>query len=358
MHQIHVIYGTDGRRMAKRLLEAAGAGSHFSPGMRVALKPNLVVAKPASSGATTHPEVVAGVIEFLQDLGLKNIEIMESSWVGEGTARAFKAAGYEQLSERYGVPLIDLKKVPVRAFEAGGETYQICKPVLEADALINLPVLKAHCQTLVTCALKNLKGCIPDGEKRRYHAAGLTEPIARLGSLVHPVFTVVDALCGDLTFEEGGNPVPMNRLIHGEDPVLVDAYGATLLGYDPDEIAYIPRAAAYGAGSMDLEGAEIRELNRGESGKMTPSGKVARLAAHVDARSACSACYGGLIHALNRLDEMGRLPRDLKVSIGQDFQNEQGGGLGIGHCCRGFARSVPSCPPSARAILEALLKEI
>ena len=34
----------------------------------------------------------------------------------------------------------------------------------------------------MTCALKNLKGCLPDREKRRFHALGLTKPIAALGA--------------------------------------------------------------------------------------------------------------------------------------------------------------------------------
>ena len=41
------------------------------------------------------------------------------------------------------------------------------------DRLINIPVLKGHCQTAMTCSLKNLKGCIPNKEKQRYHREGL-----------------------------------------------------------------------------------------------------------------------------------------------------------------------------------------
>ena len=34
----------------------------------------------------------------------------------------------------------------------------VCKRAAQADFLINVPVLKAHCQTYFTCALQNLKG--------------------------------------------------------------------------------------------------------------------------------------------------------------------------------------------------------
>ena len=32
------------------------------------------------------------------------------------------------------------------------------------DFLINVPVMKGHCQTKITCALKNMKGLIPNSE--------------------------------------------------------------------------------------------------------------------------------------------------------------------------------------------------
>ena len=52
--------------MTKRLLEAAELDSLIGDrSSRIGIKPNLVVPAPAEFGATTHPEVVAGVIEYL-----------------------------------------------------------------------------------------------------------------------------------------------------------------------------------------------------------------------------------------------------------------------------------------------------
>ena len=41
------------------------------------------------------------------------------------------------------------------------ELQGICDSALALDFLINDPVLKGHCQTKITCALKNMKGLIP-----------------------------------------------------------------------------------------------------------------------------------------------------------------------------------------------------
>ena len=69
--QIILIHGKNHKQMTKQLLQAAGLadeiGSRDTP---VALKPNLVIGAPASRGATTHPELVAGVLLGRQpDLG-------------------------------------------------------------------------------------------------------------------------------------------------------------------------------------------------------------------------------------------------------------------------------------------------
>ncbi len=80
---------------------------------------------------------------------------------------------------------------------------QICDSALALDFLINVPVLKGHCQTKVTCALKNMKGLIPNKEKRHFHAMGLHKPIAHLNTVLRQDFIVVDNICGDLDFEDG-----------------------------------------------------------------------------------------------------------------------------------------------------------
>lgn len=186
---------------------------------------------------------------------------MEGSWVDDSTKRAFKICGYEALSQKYGVPLYDLKDDDFITRRVNGLDTKVCKKVLAVDFLINVPILKAHCQTLFTCALKNLKGCIPDSEKRRFHSLGLIKPIGLLGKVIQPGLTLVDALAGDLTFEEGGNPVQMDRIIVGKDPVLVDTYGASLLGYSPEDIEYIGIAERAGVGSANLAVAKILEYD-------------------------------------------------------------------------------------------------
>ena len=180
---IYVTYGTDAGAMAKAVLSAAEVAAVVPDrDALIGLKPNLVLASPAGLGATTHPEMAAGAIEYFLEMGFRNIVILEGSWVGARTAEAFRACGYRELESRYGTPLWDTQKSPARERDCAGMRLNVCECVEKVEFLVNMPVLKGHCQTAVTCALKNLKGLIPDGEKRRFHSMGLMKPIAHLAA--------------------------------------------------------------------------------------------------------------------------------------------------------------------------------
>lgn len=359
-NEIYVIYGNTPKEMVRELLNQIKPEKEIPQDARVGIKPNLVVAKPSASGATTSPELVKGVIEYLQSKGYKKISILEGSWVGERTARAFKACGYEEISRQYNVPLIDLQKDSYREYQVGGMKINVCSSLGEIDYLINLPVLKGHCQTNLTCALKNMKGCIPNSEKRRFHTLGLHKPIAYLNKVIRQDLIIVDGLMGDLNFEEGGNPVEMNRILASADPVLVDSYAANLLGFDLDEVPYIQMAEALQVGSTDLSGASIVELNSDQStGIHGETRKVQRFSEYIEEREACSACYGSLIHALERLREKGSLSKvKTKFYIGQYYKDKTllEEGIGIGQCTKGCRQHISGCPPTARSIVEYLEK--
>lgn len=358
---IRMTYGTDGRAMAIALLEAHDAIRLVPAGAPVALKPNLVVARPASGGATTHPEIVRGAIEYLRDHGVRDITVMEGSWVGDSTRRAFDRCGYADLARRYGVGLVDLKEDETRAVDTPIGPVQVCVRVLETGFLLNLPVLKGHCQTLMTCALKNLKGCISDSEKRRFHTMGLHRPIAALAAAIRPALTLVDSLCGDHGFEEGGDPVVTNRLYIGEDPVHLDVLGCRLLGLDPDLVAYITLAEKYGAGSMSLTGEDVLEIGSSAGSSDEADGRSSHADAPWEIREdmACSACSAALARALDTLRREGAdLSRLPPLSIGQGYRDRPVVGIGLGKCANDVATAgkagQSSCPPTSEEILEIL----
>ena len=359
-NQILKIYGTDYKGMTIRLLKKADLSGRIpDKKCRIAIKPNLVSASPASYGATTHPEVVAGIIEYLQEDGCNDITIMEGSWVGGRTSEAFRECGYEELAKRYGVKLCDTQKQHSHVCDCAGMELNVCDCVDEVDFMINVPVLKGHCQTKITCALKNMKGLIPNREKRRFHTLGLHRPIAHLAAGIRQDFIVVDHICGDLDFEDGGNPVVRNCVIAACDPVLVDAYVCSLLHYPVSDVPYVQMAEQLGAGSTKLEQAEILTCGGSVPDEELPQErKIVELKDAVEEVESCSACYGYLIPALDRLREEGLLEKlDVKICIGQGYQGKTGR-LGIGRCTEGFEYHLKGCPPTETEIYEFLKKYI
>ena len=352
MSSIYQIYGQDAREMTLKLLEVAEASKLVPAGGSVALKPNLVIAGTPESGATTHGGVLSGCIEYFREHGVQDISVIEGSWVGDETMRAMRRAGYDKVCNHYGVPFYDLKKDQTRTVKTAAGPIDICCRALDAGLLVDLPVLKGHGQTLMTCALKNLKGCLPDREKRHFHAMGLQKPIAALGAALKPRLIVVDSICGDLDFEEGGNPIQTNRMYLGTDAVQLDAYGRSLMGLNPEDVPYIELCEQFGGGKAAWSPEDIKELNQpmASSSYPRPSGLVSGLTKNVHENQACSACYAALVRALYS----SRCGQKEKIYIGQGWQGKKLEGLGIGKCCRGAEDCVIGCPPTAEKIAKKL----
>jgi hypothetical protein len=215
-----------------------------------------------------------------------------------------------------------------------------------------------------------MKGLIPNSEKSRFHRMGLHKPIAHLNTVIRPDFIVIDHICGDLDFEEGGNPVERNCVMAALDPVLTDSYVCHLMQYDVSEVPYIPMAEALGVGSTDLSRAEIvlcepadgaaRVVSTVQAGSaaadedLPGKRRILDVAYRVEEVDSCSACYGNLIAALSRLKEEGLLEKlDTRIGIGQGMQGERGK-LGVGKCTRRFDHCIMGCPPDDEKIYREL----
>lgn len=358
MNKLYIANGTQPKKMTIDLLERISPLKGMNKDINIGIKPNLVCASSAEQGATTHPEIVEGIIIYLLDNGFDKIKIIEGSWVGDSTKRAYKVCGYEDISKKYDVPLIDLKDDGYVTKVYKGMEINICKTVLELDYLINVPLIKGHCQTKITCALKNLKGVIPDSEKRRFHTMGLHKPIAYLNAIVCQDLIIADGICPDPYFEEGGRPEKLNRIAAGFDPVLMDSYAAEVLGYKKEDIKYIVIAEREGLGRFLRDDTDIVNIyENSHSDDITIVQKEKKYLNMIEQADACSACYSNLVSALERLDELGATENIAdQICIGQAYKGYKGV-LGVGNCTSCFERYLPGCPPSADNIIKFLTEQ-
>lgn len=314
---------------------------------RILIKPNLVEPKTPDTGVTTHPEIVAGIIEYFQRVGSYEIVVAEgsSAYLSE-SGKIAELCAYPEMLKRYGVPFIDLKRSGFTEKVVYGRRVDVAKPALEADFIVTVAVLKVHQNTTLTLGLKNLKGCISDPEKRRFHTIDLDEAIVDVNSVLSAGLCVMDAVVG---IRKGscvsGEPFNLGLILAGDDTVAVDAVCSALIGMEPLSIRHIRLASERGLGEADLtrirfRGAEPRKPVKPQSVRLDRFPKL-----H-DA-GACSACAGAVVVALDRLASEPSLP----LFIGP---HEGAEGLLVGKCPQGKGPRVKGCPPRALDIVKFL----
>jgi uncharacterized protein (DUF362 family) len=366
MSEVVIIYGNEVERMVRRLVEKTGALDQLRPDDSVMIKPNLVVSRKDWIGIDTDPRVIEALVKSLKDQGVHRITIGDGSGMGYSATKAFEYCGYKDLSVRHGVRLVDLEKdefikKPV-SVEGPFKQMEIARTVLECDFLINVPVMKAHNETLITCSLKNLKGTMPRSMKTAFHGVNLHKAIAQLNSLLVPDLILVDGLQGDLCSETGHNAIPMDRVLSGTNPVEVDSVIADMLGYSPRDIRHIALSADAGLGTCDLKKIKTRSLNRPSGNKRftAPVHYSKRFPCSVRAEGACCTCMGNFIFALERLDERELLSKRLAFLIGQNPKmpsDKKTVTIAVGRCAsrlHGVDLAIDDCPPSAGAILHSV----
>jgi len=75
-NQIFIKTGTKYKKMTRELLEESNLAELIGDKNKmVGIKPNLVSPSDPANGGTTHPEIVAGILEYLKEKGLKNVRL-------------------------------------------------------------------------------------------------------------------------------------------------------------------------------------------------------------------------------------------------------------------------------------------
>jgi len=259
MSRVVIIRGLDPIESTVKALEAimADLSAVLSSERPILVKPNYITADHPSTGITTDGRVIEGVIKFLKEHGKDNVVIGEGSgWAN--TFTAFRVAGVDKVAERWNVKLVDLNNdVFVEVYPPNPlalKKVKVAKTALES-IIISVPKLKPHRLATVTLGIKNMMGAL--ASKGSMHNGRLNENIADLASVLKPSLTVIDGIIAGEGHETSGNPVEMNLVIAGTDPVAVDAVGAAVMGISPTEVKHLVLAEKKGLGTCRLENIEI-----------------------------------------------------------------------------------------------------
>ena len=206
---------------------------------RIVIKPNMCYYHHPSTGEVTDPGFVSTLIDVLRENFTSNpeISIVESDATAMKCKYAFKMFKYDKLAEEKHVRLVNLseektKQIDVR-IDSHSFKFSIPEMLLDCDLLVNVPKIKYMKRPKITCALKNIFGCIAYHRKSVYHK-DLNEAIVAINKLVRTGLVVVDGI-----IVNGKHTKRLNLVMASEDPVSVDAAAAKMLGINPKSVRQI-----------------------------------------------------------------------------------------------------------------------
>jgi uncharacterized protein (DUF362 family)/Pyruvate/2-oxoacid:ferredoxin oxidoreductase delta subunit len=253
-----------------RAVELLGGPEKFSSrGSTLLIKPNLLAPHAPEEAVTTHPEIVAALIELALEAEAKPV-VGDSPGLA-GAQRAAKKAGILEVCERFGVPLIDLG---AGGFETRrGATFrsiELASEALETGHIWNAAKWKTHSMTGMTLGVKNLFGCVPGTRKAASHfRAGRDHEVFAsflldIHELINPCLTVLDGI----TAMEGpgpsrGSPVSRSLVLASADACALDHEAVRLSGFSPSSVPTVALSIKRGLlspASIEITGDEAEVI--------------------------------------------------------------------------------------------------
>jgi uncharacterized protein (DUF362 family) len=311
--QVALVHGQDRYDNISQALALVSHQVDLSTVQSLLIKPNFVLThKPL---AATHPDALRAVLDFVRDRYGGPITIAEGPSM-ELASEGFRRLGYEALARDYGAVLLDLNHddpVPVDVYDWQLRPLRLhlARTVVASDFRISVGPPKTHDVVIVTMSLKNMimgslisrfthgdhAGSVrrdglgrykkvlwrlvppwvrrlPPVEWFQFRAMSTLEPsdkmkmhqshavinlnLALVAPRVVPHLAVIDG------FEamEGAGPtdgtlVPLRLALTSTDALAADVVGATLMGFDAEEVGYLHYCKRLGLGVGDLDRIEI-----------------------------------------------------------------------------------------------------
>ena len=258
MPRVAVVKGSRGPEPINRALALVDYRKAIGKWNKVLVKVNFISTKNWETGATTDPLVVEAIVNRLREIPVE-VLIVESDSTMTNADKACVASGMKDMCDRVDVRFINLRhekdKVDIPIPNAMTlETIKVPRIVTEA-AIVSAAKLKTHMQTGVTLGMKNMFGLLPDKFKGKYHMRGMDKVIVDINTVLRPTLTVIDGFVGmEGRGPVNGDPVKMDTIIAGADPVATDATASRVMGIDPQTIEHIKWGHERGLGEMyDVE---------------------------------------------------------------------------------------------------------
>jgi uncharacterized protein (DUF362 family) len=262
--EMAIVRGPDAAANVRRAVEAVGGMGRFvKRGERVVIKPNIGWNRLPEQAANTNPDVVAEVVRLVAAAGAGKIWVTDNS---VNTAeQCFARSGIEKAAKAAGATVVRPEATAFREVDVSGKllrTGDVLFPFVEADRVINVPLVKQHGLCGATMALKNWYGVL-GGQRVKLHQ-NIHLSIVDLAAMVKPTLTIMDAtrilLANGPTGGSLGDVKQMDTIAVSTDEVALDAFGAGLLGLTPADLGFIIEGMKAGLGTPEWRNLKTEEM--------------------------------------------------------------------------------------------------
>ncbi|MFO7611191.1 MAG: DUF362 domain-containing protein [Clostridia bacterium] len=252
-----------------------GMGRFIKPGMTVALKPNLLLPQSPDNCATTHPAVVAAAGRLVLEAGGKPVVVESPGGLYNKIVlmTLYKLCGISDVCEKHGIALNYDTAVTRVTADCLGRTrsFNVLKPLVDADFIINISKMKTHGMMVFTGAVKNMFGAIAGAEKASYHM-NMPDYMAFASNLIDICETVrpglsimdgIDAMEGN--GPSAGRPRRIGALLVSESPYALDKAAHDIINLDANDSYILIEAIRRGINLVyEVLGTPVEELFCGD----------------------------------------------------------------------------------------------
>jgi uncharacterized protein (DUF362 family) len=215
----------------------------------------------------TDPALLGDLVALLRDES-EQVIVGESNGFNYPCRSAFEKSGIETAVKKAGGTVINLSEDKVVKVKFGGhgavKSLFLPKTMLDADAVVDVALMKTHEFAVYSGAIKNLFGCVPSN-RRIYLHPYLAEVFYRLYTVFKPQLTVMDARVGiEGNGPTKGNPVKMGLMLTSSDALALDVTATKIMCLDWKQtyLSYIAAKTGLNAEAIKVEGLQINQVKR------------------------------------------------------------------------------------------------
>ncbi len=249
----------------RQVLEPIGGLDWVKPGMRIAIKANLVSHMKPEKAGTTHPALLCALCQMLSARGAQAVigDSPGGLYTAAYVSGVYRATGLLE-AEKFGATLNrDFSQATAENPEGMVcKRFQYTAYLNQADAIINFCKLKSHGMMGMSNAAKNLFGVIPGTMKPEFHfqypnARDFARMIVDLDEYFKPVLSICDAVVAmEGNGPTAGTPKPIGALLAAHNPHMLDLVCAKIIGLPASQVPTLEAAVERG-----LVPARVEEVN-------------------------------------------------------------------------------------------------